>query len=68
LSDNNTLFGMAKICREMDGKSEATVLSIKKAYPSFPINKLNSEWIANRDKLHRWLADFAEGDVPELRG
>ncbi|MCF8098541.1 MAG: hypothetical protein K9K65_11925, partial [Desulfarculaceae bacterium] len=58
------LNGMKEISATV-GRSEETVLSLKRHYPSMPIRKISHVWTSERSVLLDWWRRYAMGEVPE---
>ncbi len=58
------LNGMKEICKVI-GRTEATVLDLKRKYPSMPIRKEGHVWNSEREALLEWWRLYVQGKVPE---
>jgi hypothetical protein len=59
------LNGMKEICKVLGNRSEATVLALKRQYPSMPIRKERHIWVSEREALLEWFRLYVQGRLPE---
>ncbi|MCF8049535.1 MAG: hypothetical protein K9L19_18450 [Desulfarculaceae bacterium] len=62
--EQQILNGMKEISATV-GRSEETVLSLKRRYPSMPIRKISHVWTSERSVLLDWWRRYAMGEITE---
>lgn len=63
--EKQILNGMKEISAAV-GRSEASVLDIKRHYPSMPMRKMGRVWTSERAALLEWWHSYAMGEVQEV--
>ena len=60
------LIGIDRIKPHVGNVSDATIPKWKSQYASFPIKKLNGQWVSESGELENWFRLFCAGRIDKI--